>query len=128
MRQNAGLDMNMGDGTHRSRSRRNPLVALATLAVAASGYAWPASVTHPFRMSVAFEPGASCVREVSRGDGRAKVNINCGQPSTDRFLLHVYRAGEWLGEIEGDMASGTITTWRVVHVANRDYLEIMVGW
>lgn len=98
------------------------------LAVAASAYAWPANVTSPFRVSVTLTESVSCARLVSTGDTHAHVSVACGQPSNDRFLLHVYRAGEWLGEIEGDIGTGTVTTWRIVHVANRDYLEIMVGW
>ena len=43
-----------------------------------------------------------------------------------RYLLHVYRPGEWL--VDDQMGNGTLTSWRIVHVANREYLEMMVGW
>lgn len=62
------------------------------------------------------------------------VLVNCGSPGTlptrpdNRFLLNLYRTGEFLGTVDGMMSTGTVTSWRVVHVMNRDYLEIMVGW
>ena len=108
------------------------LLALV-LASAATGYAWAASATHGFRVSATLDPGASCERRVGSADGRSQVSLACGSgkplvQGNPRFLLHVYRAGEWLGEIDADTGNGTITSWRVVRVANRDYLEIMVGW
>jgi len=112
-----------------------PLAMLAATAAlaGAAGIADAATVTSPFRLTVNLEPPASCNLESSRMAGRPQVKVICGNtrsaPSGDtRYLLHVYRAGEWLGVVDSDMGSGTITTWRVVRAANRDYLEIMVGW
>jgi hypothetical protein len=62
------------------------------------------------------------------------VVLSCGTPhatptrSENRFLLNLYRTGEFLGTVDGMMSTGTVTSWRVIHVMNRDYLEIMVGW
>ena len=106
----------------------------AIAALLAAGLSDAATVSSPFRLTVNLEPPASCNREsTSPMFGRPQVKIVCGNtrsaPNPDtRYLLHVYRAGEWLGVVDGDMGSGTITTWRVVRTANRDYLEIMVGW
>lgn len=50
-------------------------------------------------------------------------------PRTDpRFLLNLYESGAFLGTVDSMMSTGTVTSWRVVHLVNRDYLEIMVGW
>jgi len=63
-----------------------------------------------------------------------KVTIVCGsteptptiRTEPPRYLLHVYRPGDWL--VDDRMGNGTLTSWRIVHVANREYLEMMVGW
>ena len=94
----------------------------------ASGVAAPATVSESFRLTVNLEPHATCNRQVATASDVAQVKVSCGKSSDARFLLHVYRAGELLGSVDGDMGNGTITTWRVVRAANRDYLEIMVGW
>jgi hypothetical protein len=105
------------------------LVAAALLA-AASGYAWAAAVRAPFSLNVSMEPKVTCASRVTTALGLPQVKVACGEVRVGdpRYLLHVYRDGEWLGTIDGDNASGTITSWRVYHAANRDYLEIMVGW
>ena len=112
----------------RRRFRRF-LVAAGVLAVA-SGCAWAASVTAPFAVNVSMTPKVTCATRVTTALGLPQVKVACGEPrATDlRYLLHVYRDGEWLGTIDGDNTSGTITSWRVYHVANREYLEVMVGW
>jgi len=122
--------------------KRNPgfwsksRIALAILGLGAAGCAWAASTSEAFRVSVNFNPLApsatvQCTRQTNVFGTPVQVTIRCGAPaaeSSDRFLLHVYRAGEWLGQVETDMGTGTVTSWRVVHIANRDYLELTVGW
>lgn len=59
--------------------------------------------------------------------------IKCGtskapaQPDT-RFMLNVYMGSRFLGSIDSMMSTGTVTSWRVINLGNRDYLEIMIGW
>jgi hypothetical protein len=118
----------MAPPTRFARWLRTRRTLAAVGLAAASGLAFPATVTQPFRFTVNLESHATCNRSVAAASGGAQVQVSCGNPSDARFLLHVYRAGEWLGTVDGDMGSGTITTWRVVRAANRDYLEIMVGW
>jgi hypothetical protein len=73
---------------------------------------------------------AVCERSAAEGSG-SQVRVVCGttQPSeTSRHLLHVFRSREWIGSVDGEMSTGTVTSWRVVHLANREYLEMTVGW
>jgi hypothetical protein len=53
------------------------------------------------------------------------------QPAQSRVvssvLFHISR-GTWLGTADESMGLGTVTSWRVIRLANRDYLEMMVGW
>ena len=76
---------------------------------------------------------AQCDR-TSRPSVPPSVTIVCS-PSTpqsvqpeSRFMLNVYQSGEFLGTVDGMMTTGTVTSWRVIRLVNRDYLEIMVGW
>ena len=75
---------------------------------------------------------AECQQTTSRGP-LASINIKCSAgapipPSTPRFVLDMYDSGMWLGTVDGLMTTGTVTSWRVVRLVNRDYLEIVVGW
>lgn len=45
-----------------------------------------------------------------------------------RFLTYVSKAGELLGTIESDVGTGTVSSWRVVHLVHRDYIEMTLGW
>ncbi len=45
-----------------------------------------------------------------------------------RYVNLLYGAIETLGIVESYAGSGTETSWRVVKLADRDYLELMVGW
>lgn len=122
--------MTATDNERPSRRRLRRILAAAGVFAAASGCAWAASVTAPFSVNVSMSPKVTCATRVTTALGLPQVKVACGEPQANdlRYLLHVYRDGQWLGTIDGDNASGTITSWRVYHVANRDYLEIMVGW
>jgi len=46
-----------------------------------------------------------------------------------RYVTNIYSsAGTPLGTVDSYAGIGTITTWRVVQLADRDYLEMMVLW
>ena len=128
---------------HRPSLRRQGALALALIAGGAStpfAIASPANQT--FRVTVTLKtaeeaPIARCSNTLDPATG--KVTVACASGSggsggpnprapsdVPRYLLHVYRAGEWL--VDDRMGNGTLTSWRVVHVANRDYLEMTVGW
>ena len=87
-----------------------------------------------FRVTVtlsaaAAPPTAQCSSSIEPGSN--KIVVACSEPKAPRdiprYILHVYRAGEWL-PVDGQMGTGTLTSWRIVHVADREYLEMMVGW
>ena len=35
---------------------------------------------------------------------------------------------DWIEGLDGNIGTGTVTSWRIVNLANRDYLELMLGW
>lgn len=49
------------------------------------------------------------------------------QDSSYRYVTQVSRAGELLGTID-IYTGGTITSWRMIRLVDRDYLEMMVHW
>ena len=119
---------------HRPSLRRQGALALALVAGGASTFAAAPPTNSTFRVTVTLNapeaaPTAQCSSSIEPGTN--KIIVACAEPKTPRdiprYLLHVYRAGEWLA-VDSQMATGTLTSWRIVHVANREYLEMMVGW
>ena len=45
-----------------------------------------------------------------------------------RYLVQVRRADELLATVDSYTGLGTVTSWRVVQLANREYVELTVGW
>lgn len=57
-----------------------------------------------------------------------------GQPLTPmhggayRYVTHVSPNGALLDTVDAFAGAGTTTAWRVVHLTDRDYLEMTLGW
>ena len=45
-----------------------------------------------------------------------------------RYLLQVKNGEQTVGEIDALTDSGTITGWKVVKLANQEYVELTLGW
>ncbi len=45
-----------------------------------------------------------------------------------RFVTEVWRVGDTIQVMETDTGVGTVTSWRAINLANREYLEKMVAW
>lgn len=138
------------DMTGRDRVRGGPLAASrallrTALVVAAAGLALPAlgaNASAAFRVNVdlltEFKSVVQCDRTSIKNEAGETVNVTCvdeGRPAVaapaqrdPRFLLHLWRGGGAIGTVEGLTPPGTVTSWRVINAANRDYLEIVVGW
>jgi hypothetical protein len=115
--------------------RKQGAIALALLAGGTSTPFASLPLKQSFNVRVTLQApaeaeAAQCSTRIEPGTGR-KITVNCSTATTvsdiPRYLLHVYRAGEWI-TVDGQMGTGTLTSWRIVHVANREYLEMMVGW
>jgi len=61
-------------------------------------------------------------------DNDPKLPWTAMQDSTYRFVTQISRSGETLGTVDSYTGGGTVTSWRVIKLANRDYLEMMVHW
>jgi hypothetical protein len=123
-------------GWHRSPRRRwQALCALLLAGASACCEAGQASASFKVKVDFLADPKDTgrCERS-TRPTLPASVTIVCGSstsPGTrpdSRFMLNMYRSGEFLGTVDGMMSTGTVTSWRVIHLVNREYLEIMVGW
>ena len=118
----------------RRRAPRSRSALLAALLLAA-GVAHARGTSQGFDVGVklnATQSTATCSESTLPG-ATTKVSITCGQaksPSTPptHLLLHIFRAEEWVGTVDGFMTTGTVTSWRVVRLAQREYLEMTVGW
>ena len=125
---------------HRPSLRRQGALALALIsATAATPFAAP-PVNQSFRVTVTLKTGlepppvANCSNVLDPVTNKVTIICVGGQTGSTptqtteppRYLLHVYRPGEWL--VDDQIGNGTLTSWRIVHVANREYLEMMVGW
>jgi hypothetical protein len=66
--------------------------------------------------------------------GQQVVSVTCNQVGVQstkpafQTSLYLFRTNEWLGTVDAMMTTGTVTSWRVVRVSDRDYIEIVVGW
>ena len=43
-------------------------------------------------------------------------------------MLNVYREGQPLETVDSYTGAGTATSWRLLKLNNRDYLEMMLHW
>lgn len=130
--------MSVQGGTKRWRHwpllHRQGALTVALMAGASTLFA-SVPATPSFRVTVlltspAESTTAQCGTTPEPGAGR-KVRLACSASTardSSRYHLDLYRAGEWLGAVDGEMDTGTVTSWRIVHAANREYLEMTVGW
>ncbi len=45
-----------------------------------------------------------------------------------RYVTQVLWNGDWIEGLDNSRGVGTITSWRVVNLSDRNYLELMVNW
>jgi hypothetical protein len=116
------------------RKQRLALAALLLAGTSAACEAREASASFLVKVDLItdLKNTAECQQTTSRPPA-SSVNIKCttGAPipaGTPRFVFDMYDSGMWLGTVDGVMTTGTVTSWRVVRLVNRDYLEIVVGW
>jgi hypothetical protein len=102
-------------------------LALASLTAAA------ASSSSPLRVNVQLLPPFKDTPDCSSVKVGAAVSVSCVTPGTslvasERYLLHVYSEGQVVQTVDTVADPGTVTSWRLLHIADRDFLEIVVGW
>jgi len=50
------------------------------------------------------------------------------QDGAYRFITFAPGSAEALDDVTSFAGIGTVTSWRVIKLSNRDYLELMIGW
>ena len=45
-----------------------------------------------------------------------------------RYILQASRDGNVLGTVDSYVGVGTATSWRVVNLVDRDYIEMLINW
>lgn len=115
-----------------ARHRRWRTWTAAALLAALSGAVLAKSASAPFAVTVTLFPAFKDTVDCGTSQQGSTVSVKCGTAgsgaSNPRFLLEVYREGAQIGTVDGSTAPGTVTSWKVVRVADRDFLEIVVGW
>ena len=123
--------------TPRSRHGRS---GAALLALAIATQAWAGQVTSPFAVRVDLINSGACA--TATDPPRASVVIDCQAKPVDpvvstpprmaaqtfRFHIPTGDGDVRYGNVDLYAGAGTITSWRVIHLAGWDYLEMTVGW
>ncbi len=65
---------------------------------------------------------------VTFSENTNKLPWTAMQDGSYRFLTHLSDEPVSLGTLDVYAGGGTVTSWRIVRLANRDYIELMVGW
>jgi hypothetical protein len=116
------------------RRRRQGLVALLLAGASACCNAGQTSAPFSVNLKLNFKDTVACDRTVQPGILPNNVTIVCSNNTipaprmAPRFMLNLFQSGEWVGTVDAMMSTGTVTSWRVIHLVNRDYLEVMLGW
>lgn len=108
-------------------ARRALFLGLLGASVAAYG----ASVTGAFNVRVDLSTNDKAAVQCERELEATGVRVKCDQlatPARPRVLLHVLLGNGAEPTVDSTLATGTVTSWRVVRGAGRDYVEIVVGW
>lgn len=50
------------------------------------------------------------------------------QSGTYRYIFQVSRDGDILGTVDSYVGVGSASSWRVINLVDRDYLEMLVDW
>ena len=45
-----------------------------------------------------------------------------------RYVTQVFWNGDWVESLDDTPGTGTVTSWRIVNLLNRNYVELTVGW
>ncbi len=127
---------------------------LATFLICNTFIAQAASVNGRFNVTVkqgsivpVSKNSAFCKRTNDAGAFGATVTVVCatgavveiapgntGQPFSPthggayRYLFQAVRGGDLLGTVDTYVGAGNITSWRVVNLRDRDYVEMLVNW
>jgi len=93
---------------------------------AQSGLCRRANATGGFGATVTVVCSTGAVVDISSGESGAPWSPVHGD--APRYLMQISRAGQVYGTVDTYLGNGTVTSWRVLHLANWDYLELTVGW
>ena len=60
--------------------------------------------------------------------GRTSAPLSPMHGGAYRYVTQVWRSGDAVDIVDASTGAGTTTSWRVVTLANRDYLEMTLAW
>ncbi len=115
----------------------------AALALAMMPAAWAGQVTGAFAVRAQLFGSASCFTAPQSSAQTSTLLIDCrakpigpapsastqsSQGQALRFHIPSSNGESRYGAVDLFAGAGTITSWRIVHLADWDYLEMTVGW
>lgn len=62
------------------------------------------------------------------GNSVSKLPWTTMPDNSYRFMFGTYREGEKSGTVDSYNGAGTVASWRMVKLDNRDYIEMMLHW
>ena len=130
-------------GRGNTPSRRIVQAGMTSLALAMATVAWPGQASAPFTVRVDLTTSGTCSSGPESPAQPSTVLVQCqsrpiasSEPSLtarsggQAFRFHIpSSSGESrYGAVDLYAGAGTITSWRIVHLTDWDYLEMTVGW
>jgi len=122
----------MGGGPRVGR-RRFAFMAAVLLAIASEAL-FARGASAPFQVTVTLLPAFKDTVDCSSRQQGSAISVSCTTPGSttaanaQRFMLQLYRDGSQVGMVDAETLPGTVTSWKVTRLADRDFLEIVVGW
>ena len=135
-------------GCDRAPWRRQSAAGAMALVAMLAGSAWGAQSTASFSVTVDLHTSSTgtCLTSPEAPSSPSVVTIDCRNtqpqdpdpvaPATSpssvarayRFMIPTGNGDLRYGGVDMYAGAGTITSWRVVHLTDWDYLEMTVGW
>lgn len=102
---------------------------LSPAQAAQSGGQFNVNITLLSANSPALPKTGTCHSSSLLNVGSAVTLVCSSDALTDnRYVLQSTRTGEFIGFSESEAGSGNVASWRIIQLANREYLEMLIGW
>jgi len=126
----AALMINVGSlYAGQTSAQFNVTVQLQSNALPLPGNGFCRITDDPRAFGAAVTVACSTGTVVELSPGRAGMPVSPMHGGAYRFITQIWGAGPGVFDAAEDgWGAGTTTSWRVIHLANREYVEMTVAW